>query len=63
MYIKNRIWKKYIHLRGFFMYEIIVIIIGFIFLIKGADFLISGAEAIARKLKVSDFIIGLLFQK
>ena len=42
------------------MYEIIVIIIGFIFLIKGADFLISGAEAIARKLKVSDFIIGLL---
>ena len=42
------------------MYEIILITIGFIFLIKGADLLINGAEAIARKLKVSDFIIGLL---
>lgn len=42
------------------MYEIIIITIGFIFLIKGADWLISGAESIARKLKVSDFIIGLL---
>lgn len=42
------------------MYEIILITIGFIFLIKGADLLINGAETIARKLKVSDFIIGLL---
>jgi len=42
------------------MNEIILITIGFIFLIKGADLLINGAEAIARKLKVSDFIIGLL---
>lgn len=42
------------------MYEIIIITIGFLFLIKGADLLINGAETIARKLKVSDFIIGLL---
>ena len=60
MYIRKNDGKKYIHLRGFFMYEIILITIGFIFLIKGADLLINGAEAIARKLKVSDFIIGLL---
>lgn len=42
------------------MYELILITIGFIFLIKGADLLINGAETIARKLKVSDLIIGLL---
>jgi len=34
-------------------------IVGFIFLIKGADFLVDGASAIAKKLKVSDLIIGL----
>ncbi|MGN1329827.1 MAG: calcium/sodium antiporter [Clostridia bacterium] len=41
------------------MLEIILIIIGFIFLIKGSDFLIDGAENIARKLKISEFVIGL----
>jgi cation:H+ antiporter len=33
--------------------------IGFVFLIKGADFLVDGASTIARRLKVSDLIIGL----
>ncbi|KYK21773.1 sodium:proton exchanger [Thermoplasmatales archaeon SG8-52-4] len=33
--------------------------IGFIFLIKGADFLVDGASTIAKKLRVSDLIIGL----
>ena len=35
------------------------IIIGFIFLIKGADFLVDGATGIAKKFKISNIIIGL----
>jgi cation:H+ antiporter len=37
----------------------LLFIIGFVFLIKGADFLVDGASAIAKRLKVSDLIIGL----
>jgi cation:H+ antiporter len=33
--------------------------IGFIFLIKGADFLVDGASTIARRLNISDLVIGL----
>jgi len=38
---------------------IILIIPGFIFLIKGADFLVNGASSIARRYNVSDLVIGL----
>ena len=41
------------------MITIILLVIGFVFLIKGADFLVEGASAIAKKLRVSDLIIGL----
>jgi len=41
------------------IFDISLFVIGFIFLIKGADFLVDGASAIAKKLKVSDLIIGL----
>ena len=34
-------------------------IIGFLFLIKGADFLVDGSSSIARRLNVSDLVIGL----
>lgn len=37
----------------------ILFIIGFVFLIKGADFLIEGASSIAKKFQVSDLVIGL----
>jgi len=37
----------------------ILFIVGFIFLIKGADFLVDGASAIARRLHISDLVIGL----
>ena len=37
----------------------IFFILGFIFLIKGADFLVDGASSIARRLKISDLVIGL----
>jgi cation:H+ antiporter len=37
----------------------ILIIIGFIILIKGADVLVSGSSSIARRFNVSDIVIGL----
>lgn len=37
----------------------VLLIAGFILLIKGADFLVAGASSIARRLKVSDLVIGL----
>ena len=39
--------------------EIIFILIGFIMLIKGADILVDGASAIAKKMRISEIIIGL----
>ncbi len=41
------------------MQSILKIIFGFIFLIKGADLLVEGSSNIARKFKISEFIIGL----
>lgn len=38
---------------------IIFLILGFFLLIKGADFLIKGASSIARKLNISNLVIGL----
>jgi cation:H+ antiporter len=37
----------------------ILLIVGFILLIKGADFLVAGASSIARRFNVSDLVIGL----
>ena len=37
----------------------IFFIIGLIFLIEGADFLVDGASSIARRLNISDLVIGL----
>ena len=36
-----------------------LLLIGFVLLIKGADFLVTGASAIARRLKLSELMIGL----
>jgi cation:H+ antiporter len=41
------------------MLTYILFVIGFIFLIKGADFLVDGASSIAKKLKISTLVIGL----
>lgn len=38
--------------------NIILLIIGFVLLVKGADFFVDGAAGIAKKLKISTFIIG-----
>lgn len=39
--------------------EIFLIVLGFICLIKGGDFLVDGATAVARKAKLSEMVIGL----
>jgi cation:H+ antiporter len=39
--------------------DIVLLIVGFVLLVKGADFFVDGAAGIAEKLKVSTFIIGL----
>ncbi len=38
---------------------VFLLIVGFVLLVKGADFFVDGASGIAKKLKVSTFIIGL----
>jgi len=37
----------------------VLLIIGFVLLIKGADFLVDGASSVGRRLNVSDLVIGL----
>ncbi|MFB3850824.1 MAG: hypothetical protein ACE14Q_02745, partial [Acidobacteriota bacterium] len=39
--------------------NIIFLIIGFVILIKGADWLVEGASSLAKKFNVSDLAIGL----
>ncbi|MCK4968291.1 MAG: calcium/sodium antiporter, partial [Candidatus Aenigmarchaeota archaeon] len=41
------------------MLEYFFFIAGFIILLKGADFLVNGASTLAKKLKISDMVIGL----
>ncbi|KPK77803.1 MAG: sodium:proton exchanger [Phycisphaerae bacterium SM23_30] len=41
------------------MLPYLLMVLGFILLIKGADFLVEGASSIGRKLKISDLAIGL----
>lgn len=39
--------------------QILLILVGFIMLIKGADILVEGSSAIAKKMRISEIIIGL----
>ena len=39
--------------------EIGILIVGFILLIKGADFFVDGSSSVAKRLKVPSMIIGL----
>lgn len=38
---------------------LILLLVGFVFLIKGADFFVEGASAVAKKLKVPSLVIGM----
>lgn len=39
--------------------EILLILLGFVFLIKGADFLVDGASSLAKKFGIPEIVIGL----
>ena len=39
--------------------SILIIVIGFVLLVKGADWMVSGASALAKKHNVSELVIGL----
>lgn len=39
--------------------QIVILVVGFVLLIKGADFLVDGASGIARKFRISPALIGL----
>lgn len=39
--------------------QFLLIILGFVLLIKGADWMVNGASALAKKYKVSDLVVGL----
>jgi len=41
------------------MLTYILLILGFVFLIKGADLLVDGASSLAKRFKISDIVIGL----
>ncbi|MDE7083834.1 MAG: calcium/sodium antiporter [Clostridia bacterium] len=41
------------------IFWVVMLLLGFVLLVKGADFFVDGAAGIAAKLKVSTFIIGL----
>ena len=43
---------------GTWIVNLILLVIGFVLLIKGADFFVDGSAGIAKKLRVSTFIIG-----
>lgn len=40
--------------------SVILILIGFVLLIKGADFLVDGSSSIAKKFHIPEIIIGFL---
>ena len=52
----NLYWES--NLAGTWAVNIVLLLLGFVFLVKGADFFVDGASGIAQKLKVSTFIIG-----
>lgn len=43
---------------GIAVLKIFLLLLGFVLLVKGADFFVDGASGIAKKLKISTFIIG-----
>ena len=48
---------------GIAILKIFLLVLGFVLLVKGADFFVDGASGIAKKLKVSTFVIGVNFVK
>ncbi len=44
---------------GKLLLELLLLVLGFVLLVKGADFFVDGAASIAKKLKVPELVIGL----
>ena len=44
---------------GEIIWSVVLLVIGFVLLIKGADFFVEGSSAVAKMLKVPSIIIGL----
>ena len=42
------------------MINVLFLLLGFVFLIKGADYFVDSASAIARRFKIPSMIIGLV---
>ena len=41
------------------LWAVVLIVLGFVLLVKGADFFVEGASAVAKKLNVPTLIIGM----
>ena len=41
------------------MQSIVLLLVGFVLLIKGADFLVEGSSSVARALRIPSMIVGL----
>ena len=39
--------------------DIVLLLAGFVLLIKGADFFVEGASSLARKLRIPSLVVGL----
>ena len=42
-----------------FVFQFLILILGFVMLVRGADFFVDGAASIAAKFKIPQLIIGL----
>lgn len=51
--------KSIIYKEGFFMWNILLLTVGFLFLIKGADWFVEGASKLAGKFGIPQLVIGL----
>ena len=39
--------------------QIFIFLVGLFFIVKGADWLVDGSSSVAKRLGISDFVIGL----
>ena len=49
------IWRSHMNI----VIDIVLLLAGFVLLIKGADFFVEGASSLARKLRIPSLVVGL----
>ena len=49
------IWRSHVNI----VIDIVLLLAGFVLLIKGADFFVEGASSLARKLRIPSLVVGL----